>query len=827
MLGCLLNDRYRLDVELGRGGMGVVYRAHDLLLDRDVALKLLSQQSGTAASARLLQEARAAARLNHPNIVSVYDAGEADVPEVGGRVPFIVMELVGGPSLHQSPPGSLADMLRITGQVCAALEDAHRLGIVHRDLKPENVLIAADGTAKLSDFGLAHSIASRVSTGGRVVGTVFYLAPELALGQPFDGRADLYALGVMLYELVTGELPFLADDPIAVISQHLHAPVVPPRAKNPALTLALDALILRLLSKNPDGRPGSAAEVRQALLDVAAGTASAGAALELGEELSLLDRIVRGRLVARAQELAHMRAAWQRAVAGEGQVLLVSGEPGVGKTRLVRELFTQVQVAGAWALLGECYAQGAAPYAPFGEMVGQALQDGEPDSLGLPSFVLAGLLAFVPALRVRFPNIPPAPELDPESKQQRLFEDVSFLMAVLSARAPVLLVLEDAHWADGGSLVLLQHLARRTRRQPVLIVVTYREMELDEGLPLQEVLVELNRERLASRLKLGRLSREETRDLLAALFSEAITPEFLDGIHRETEGNPFFVEEVSKALVESGEVRFVDGRWHRPAMDRLHIPQSVRMAIQPRVGRLPQAAQDTLQLASIVGREFVFEVLAGASELEEEALIEALEIAERAQLIEEVAGRRQVTFAFGHALIPATLAEGVHTLRRRRLHRRVAEAIERQSPSDYEALAHHYAAAGDEERALRYSTQAGDRAAAGYAHGEAERHYRIALELVGTGTSRGPLLKKLGIVLSGQERKVESIEIFRQAIDLFAREGNRDEVADVYATMGRAARSAGDTRRYLELCREGLATVAAMGQGLEDGPGAASLLFAA
>ena len=154
MVGCVLNDRYRLDGELGHGGMGVVYRAHDLLLERDVALKLLSHLAhnaprvrGSTASARLLAEARAAARLNHPNIVSIYDAGEADLPEAGGRVPFIVMELVAGPSLHEAPPGSLADTLRITGQVCAALENAHSLGIVHRDLKPENVLIAADGTA--------------------------------------------------------------------------------------------------------------------------------------------------------------------------------------------------------------------------------------------------------------------------------------------------------------------------------------------------------------------------------------------------------------------------------------------------------------------------------------------------------------------------------------------------------------------------------------------------------------------------------------------------------------------------------------------------------
>jgi predicted ATPase/predicted Ser/Thr protein kinase len=263
IIGTLLNERYRLDAEIGRGGLGVVYRAHDTLLDRDVAVKVLSATTLSAESrARLLREAQAAARLNHPNIVSVYDAGEAK------GVPFIVMELVEGESLHSRRPQALEEILSIVRQVCAALEHAHAYSIVHRDLKPENVLIAPDGCAKLMDFGLARTVASRLTTEGTIVGTVFYLAPEQALGQEIDGRADLYALGVLLYELTTGQLPFTGDDMLAVISQHLHAPVVPPSTHNAAIPPALDALIVQLLSKQPEDRPASAAEVQQALDDL-------------------------------------------------------------------------------------------------------------------------------------------------------------------------------------------------------------------------------------------------------------------------------------------------------------------------------------------------------------------------------------------------------------------------------------------------------------------------------------------------------------------------------------------------------------------------------
>jgi tetratricopeptide (TPR) repeat protein len=814
MIESVLNGRYRLEAELGRGGMGIVYRARDLLLHRDVAAKVLSKAMlGTEGRARLLVEARSAAQLNHPNIVAVHDAGEAAMPGADDPVPFIVMELVAGRSLHERPPENLQEALRVAAQLCAALEHAHAHGIIHRDLKPENVLLAPCGAAKLSDFGLARSVASRLTADGTIAGTVFYLAPELALGQECDGRADLYALGVMLYELVTGELPFATGDLVGIISQHLHAPPVPPRARPRGGTIppALDALILRLLSKKPEERPASAAEVGELLARLASGDPVPDPISGERPELSVLDRIARGRLVARERELAHLRAVWRRAAGGEGQVLLISGEPGVGKSRLVRELVTQVQVGGDRALVGECYAESGTLYAPFAQMVRQAL---EPDGgggkdLNLPGFALADLVALAPALRLEFPEVPLNPSLDPQSEQQRLLESIVALCAALTARRPLLLVLEDGHWADSGSLALLRYLARRTRRQPVLIVVTYREVELDETRPFREVLVDLNRERLATRIKLSRLDREGTGRLLAALFAEEITPEFLHGIYRETEGNPFFVEEVCKALVEDGVLTFADGRWQRPSMDRLDVPQSLRLAVQSRVSRLPGEVQDILQMAALLGREFSADVLVeamGKAGTNEEAVIEGLEVATRAQLVVETGGRREPVFSFVHALIAATLAE-VPILRRRRLHRHAAEALEKLHPEEDGALAHHYAAAGDDERALAYSTRAGDRAAAVYANAEAERHYRAALELVQDSSARAKLLGKLGLALSDQSLFEEALVTWRHGIELFAQAGDPDGVACLYARASAATWETGDIQGSLAVCREGMAAV--------------------
>jgi ABC-type oligopeptide transport system substrate-binding subunit/predicted Ser/Thr protein kinase/tetratricopeptide (TPR) repeat protein len=739
MIGTVFNERYRIDAELGRGGMGVVYRARDTLLERDVALKVMSSaELGAEGRARLLREAQATARLNHSNIVSAYDAGEVD------GVPFIVMEFVAGETLHQRRPETLHETLVIARQVCAALDHAHEHGIIHRDLKPENIMLLPDGTVKLMDFGLARSVTSRLTTEGTFIGTVFYLPPEQAVGDPIDQRADLYALGVVLYELTTGGLPFTSDDPIAVITQHLHAPVIPPRAKNEQIPSSLDILIVQLLSKDPADRPASAAEVLRLLeapdfLDEQAAPA---------RELSLLERIERGRLVGREQELQEGRALWNQVLAGRGQVLLIGGEPGVGKTRLVRELITRAEVSGGQALVGASHAEGNAPYDPFRQIVYGLLcaADEAPD---LPALVLADLLTLVPQLRSRYPDLPDNPPADPQEEQQRMHEHLLTFFTALSDRTPLLLVLEDSHWADSGTLSLLHYLSRHTRHHPILIVVTYRDVELDQARPLHEVLLDLERAQLATRLKLARLELAQTRELLAVLLSAEITDEFLEGIYRETEGNPFFVEEVCKALVESGKLTYENGEWHRPSIDQLGIPQSVRVAIQSRVGRLTPNAQEMLGLAAILGRTFEFDTLAAASEQDEDTLIDGLESSERAQLIEEISADGGGTFAFVHALIPSTLVDGLRTLQRRKLHRLAAAATEMHHPDDWEALAYHYSEAGDTTKAAAYLLKVGDQARSLYAHQEAIDSYRQALEILrdaGQLEQAAQTLMKLGLV---------------------------------------------------------------------------------
>jgi predicted ATPase len=307
--------------------------------------------------------------------------------------------------------------------------------------------------------------------------------------------------------------------------------------------------------------------------------------------------------------------------------------------------------------------------------------------------------------------------------------------------------------------------------------------------------------------------------MLAAIFAEEITAEFLEGIYQETEGNPFFIEEVCRALVESGQLYFEGGRWHRPSMGELEIPQGIQVAVESRLEKLPGDCQEALRMAAVLGREFDFGILQEALELDEDTLIEALETAEESHMIQEVNGRGEVTFAFVHALVPSAIVGSVRTLRRRKLHRRAAIVFEALRPTNYEALAYHHSEGNNNQKALKYHTLAGERALEAYSNQDAENHFLSALVLVEEKDEQAHLLVQLGRSLRNQSKFSEAIEIWMQAISLYHLLGDMDCVADLYARCGLAA-SVGDIRKGLEICRQGLAEV----EGDEETPGFARLL---
>ena len=275
-----LSDRYELGEILGFGGMSEVHLARDLRLHRDVAVKVLRADLARDPSfyLRFRREAQNAAALNHPAIVAVYDTGEADTP--AGPLPYIVMEYVDGITLrdivHNDGPIEPRRAIEVIADACQALNFSHQHGTIHRDVKPANIMISKAGAVKVMDFGIAKAIADAgnpVTQTAAVIGTAQYLSPEQARGETVDARSDVYSLGCVLYEVLTGEPPFVGDSPVAVAYQHVREDPVPPSERNPALSPELDAVVIKALAKNPDNRYQTAADMRTDLIRVHSGEA--------------------------------------------------------------------------------------------------------------------------------------------------------------------------------------------------------------------------------------------------------------------------------------------------------------------------------------------------------------------------------------------------------------------------------------------------------------------------------------------------------------------------------------------------------------------------
>jgi serine/threonine protein kinase len=362
------DGRYTVKGFLGEGGRKRVYLVHDARLDRDVAFAMIKTEGLDADGlTRVQREAQAMGRLgDHPNVVTVFDIGD----ERGE--PFIVSQYMAGGDLagmlHQAEAHRLAieTAIRIALEVAHGLEHAHARGIIHRDLKPGNIWLSEDGTAKIGDFGLAVALdRSRLTMAGMMVGTASYMPPEQAMGGETTPASDLYALGCVLYEMVCGNPPFVGDDTVAVISQHLNTAPVSPTWHNLECPPALENLILALIEKDPKQRPRSAADVAQILASVKATSTIAPAPTGPAPEATA-NPIYRRTFVGREAELKQLESAFDNALSGRGALVMIVGEPGIGKTTVTEQLTTYVGMRGGRTLIGHCYEEGSLslPYLP-------------------------------------------------------------------------------------------------------------------------------------------------------------------------------------------------------------------------------------------------------------------------------------------------------------------------------------------------------------------------------------------------------------------------------------------------------------------------------
>jgi tetratricopeptide (TPR) repeat protein len=769
------NGRYQVKKFLGEGGKKKVYLVHDTLLDRDVAFALIkTEKLDDATRARVNREARAMGRLgDHPNIVAIYDIGDHQgqpyivIPVMpGGDVESVIEQA----SEHRLP---IEQAVAITKAVCRGLEFAHGKGIIHRDIKPGNIWLGADGTAKIGDFGLALAVdLSRLTQAGMMVGTVTYMPPEQAMGGKVTAKVDLYSLGAMLYEMVTGRPPFVGDDSVAIIGQHINTPPVSPTWHRADLPPALETLILQLLEKDPEKRPESAAVVLQALEAVEAGKAEKEPSKEAPTENPLYRRV----FVGREPELKQLQSAFDGAISGQGALMMVTGEPGIGKTALCEQLSTYVTLRGGRTLVGHCYEAGSLslPYLAFVEALRSYVLSRDPkdlrEELGSGA---ADVARIVSEIRERL-KIKLRTQKDPEEERYRLLQGVSEFLSNAANVQPMLVVLEDLHDADKGTLEMLTHVSRNLAGARLLIVGTYRDVEVDRSHPLSAALAELRRVSTYGRVLLRGLNADEVRRMLEAICGHAVPWSLAEAVHRQTEGNPLFVQEVVRYLVEEGLLARKEGDW-RPTKDtplEMSIPEGLRDVIGKRLSLLSPECNQLLAVASVVGREFALETLKAVAGIDEDVFVSALKEGVRLSILEERSQKGMVRYRFTHAFFRQTLYEEMIAPQRLKLHQQVARSLEtlyaKRLNEHATELAEHFSHSTDPTdlaKAVSYAEMAAKRATEVYAYGESVRLLEQALKVQNVldpddKARRCDVLLALGdaLILAGEHRRVVDTE---------------------------------------------------------------------
>ena len=851
---------YEILEPLGKGGMGVVYRARHPDAGRVVALKTVRvPHAGMLGGIR--REIHALGRLQHPGIVSFLDEGVED------GTPWYAMELLEGVSLRQviqyrrwpeggaldpetpmmtsywstalsqeptaamelQPPfparaevrpgrsrGLLAvlpQILTFARRLCAPLAYMHGEGLVHRDLKPDNIVLRPDGTPVLVDFGLMSQFGGETSRavfelGGSAAGTWAYMPPEQARGEVVDARADLYALGCILYELVSGAPPFGFGDARQLRRAHAEGEPDPLTG----IPDELARLIERLLAKAPSDRLGHAD-------DVAAMLAALGAENGMGGPRPR-PHLYRPLLVGRSEVMQELSALLERAKAGHGGLVLLGGESGVGKTHLAMELGKLARRSGMDVLVGDC--DRGAPLQPFAKPL-QSVGDRCREKGSRLSERLFGPRARV--LSVIEPSLRDIPgqseraepvELPSREARIRLFSYLAETLGEIGGEKPLLLVLDDLQWADELTTSFLEFLveAGATAGAPLLLLGTYRSDEKTEALS------RLSDAEAVADFTLGRLDERAVGRMVKEMLAlEAPPPSFTRFLLRRSEGVPFFVAEYLRAAVAEGLLRRdPNGTWRvgdegDDATERnyeaLPLPTSLSDLVTRRLETLAPEAGALVDVAAVLGREMTVELLlrAGREETEDEDVLEEL----RARQVFDVDGER-VTFSHdrirevGYARIPPE--------RRRRLHERAALSIEELYQDTLEAhfaeLGRHWDLAGDAEKARPCYLEAARRAASAYAHGEAERLYRAYLALVEEPTLQSiEARNRLGLVLEPMGRNDEAQALYLQSVeeavelqDPAAEADSLRWLGNVYRATGQVDESSVALERSIRLCRE-------------------------
>ncbi len=795
--------------ELGRGAETVVFRVRRH--GQDFALKLLTARG--ADRRRTLDAVRREATLlgcvEHPLLPRIIEVGEIDAG------PYMVLEYIDGLSLSEtmrSRPLDEASVLRMAVDVVGPLAAAHRAGLVHRDIKPDNVIVGTDGTSRLIDFGLA-------TRGGlhddRVAGTLLYCAPEQTgmLKRPVDGRSDLYALGVVLFEAVTGQTPYHSLDAGELIRLHATAPIPDPRTIRPTVSPMLAAIIGKLMAKDPDDRYQAGESL---LVDLQRLSMRPSSTFEVGTQAVGVRRDGPDRLIGRGEEVVALATRWLEARDGNGGCVLVQGPAGVGKSRLVRELTAAVATDGDLLLYGKCVPDDPVPLAPLRNAVERYLRSVERLPTAEREAAVERLRRAAgrggPLLRSLSPMLAAlvqAPDLGKKDRHEQFTNAVAaFLVDLAEASDGAVLHLDDVQWLDGPTRRVLQQVATQLSGAPLLVIATGRDDEENQP-ALDQFAADLG-PALDTRLPLAPLDEDSVADLVdlhlgAVHLADSMTDELVARVG----GNPFTVVEYVRAVVDAGLITPVWGQWRLDlaGLDRLELTGDALDLVLQRIGQLGPESRQLLAAGAATGRRFPADLVAHVCNIDPKQSRIALAEAETRRLVTVSGGG---SYRFLHDRVREALLGQLDSAAQRRLHQRIAEVLEaavETAPQFIYATARHYALGEVErtpEKVYASSLAAGKLALTDHAPAEAKGFLDVAAAAAAhAGRAPGSDFHlALGMSCSRTGRFADALAHFERALDV---EPHRLRRAAVLEQLASLHLSAWDPGRAIQAVKDGLA----------------------
>lgn len=751
--------------------MGAVYRATDRLNGQTVAFKrVLSSATQTTEGMTqevndlrlaLAREFQMLASIRHPNVISVLDYGFDSEKQ-----PYYTMSILQSPQdfLQAGQNQPLYIQVKLLTQLLQAISYLHRRNIIHRDLKPTNVLVENEETVRVLDFGLA-TLADQEDEDGMMAGTLAYMAPEVFEGMPLTHAADLYAVGVMAYELFVGRHPYnltdvrqlmqdvmFAEPDMAPLSKTIRIEPIPELTELADETKAISVhevgehlapFLTKLMAKTPEDRFSTADEALHALLQ------ATSQPIPMETEAIRESFLQAARFVGREAELGTLLVALTQTQHGSGSTWLIGGENGVGKSRLIDEIRVRAMVSGMTVLRGQAVRDGGAPYAVL-RLPLQRLALGS-DIGANEASILQTILPEIEQL-TDFTVRDPVP-LEPQQAQERLIGAVVSLLR--RETTPTLLILEDLHWAT-ESHDLIERINGLTDNLPLMVIGSYRDDEIPD---LPNVLSSM------SVLKLARLTEENTTQLARSMIGTAADdPKVVGLLHKETEGNAFFLVEVVRALAEdAGTLSAIS----RQTLPKEVFAGGIQQVIERRVERIPAIARPLFEVAAVLGRELDTAILQRVADSDESIptdLEEWLNIGANTAMLDI----QDEIWRFSHDRLREGLLGKLDQQQMQARHAQAAQAIEQiypDAPDKIAALAFHWGSAGNTEKELHYSKLAGQQALDTSAFTDARRLLERAIELETDLSIKRRLHYQLGEVLRGLSIYAEATEHYEQARD--------------------------------------------------------------